>query len=151
MNHLKLNSNKPKRINIVGCSGSGKSTLARYLSKKFDLPVHHIDKISWKSGWVQLSENDLKAALKPIADSDKWILDGTYDYTFDISLPKTDLLILIGTNRYTCLFRVIRRAMIFNKKKPRPDMADGCFESINFEFYNYIWNYNKLIKPRICS
>ena len=41
------------KIAIIGYAGSGKSTLADYLSKKYHLPLLHIDKISFHQNWVE--------------------------------------------------------------------------------------------------
>jgi adenylate kinase family enzyme len=38
--------------------------------------------------------------------------------------------------------------MIVYKRKRRPDMADGCNEKFDLEFYKWIWGYNKKHGPQ---
>ena len=49
---------------------------------------------------------------------------------------------------YVCFYRVIKRRVMY-KDKSRPDMAEGCPEGIDFEFFKWVLTYNKKIRPRI--
>jgi shikimate kinase len=44
-----------QRIAVIGNAGGGKSTLCMQLSQALNIPVHMIDKIQWKPGWVSES------------------------------------------------------------------------------------------------
>ena len=48
-----------ERVMIIGCGGAGKSTLARQLGEVTGLPVVHLDKLFWKSGWVESSKAEI--------------------------------------------------------------------------------------------
>lgn len=43
----------PKRIMIFGIPGSGKSTFALKLSRLLNLPLFHLDKYFFVSGWEE--------------------------------------------------------------------------------------------------
>ncbi len=42
-----------KKIMIIGSGGAGKSTLARALGSIMNIEVIHLDKLFWKSNWVE--------------------------------------------------------------------------------------------------
>jgi len=45
-------------------------------------------------------------------------------------------------SRWACLRGMFQR-VILNHGKVRPDMAEGCPERFDWEFFKYIWNFNK--------
>lgn len=49
----------PKKITILGCPESGKSTLAIILSKRFNIPVFHLDLYFWKPGWIMKEKQEM--------------------------------------------------------------------------------------------
>ena len=54
-----------RRVLVLGCPGAGKSTLARSLGEALSLPVVHLDKLWWKSGWVNRTEGEFDALHPP--------------------------------------------------------------------------------------
>lgn len=64
------------RISILGNAGSGKSTLAAQLSRKLDLPVHEMDALLWRKGWVSVPEEEFDEEHDRICESDRWIMEG---------------------------------------------------------------------------
>ncbi|MDH4158233.1 MAG: hypothetical protein OEW00_13255 [candidate division Zixibacteria bacterium] len=73
---------------------------------------------------------------------DKWVMDGTYDRTLDIRLPRADAVIFLDYSRYLCLWRVLKR-VVTNFGEVRPDMAVGCPERIDLGFLRWVWNYRR--------
>ena len=59
-----------------------------------------------KLAYVQSTQNELREKLKPILLKDQWILDGTFDSSFDLRLPETDVLIIVNLPRLVCLYRI---------------------------------------------
>lgn len=130
------------RILTIGCSGGGKSTLARALGVKIGSSVIHLDVLFWKPGWVESSYEEFRPKVAAAVAGDRWIMDGNYSRTFDIRMPRADTIIWIDQPRRVCLWRAFRRTMgQFNKV--RADLAPGCPEKIDLEFYRYIWNFRK--------
>ena len=72
---------KPEKIIIIGASGSGKSTVARQLSAWWDIPVVHLDKLSWKEGWIRASNEEFDSLVEQELAKDKWIMDGNFPRT----------------------------------------------------------------------
>ena len=136
------------RIAIVGCSGGGKSTLARALGARLGLPIIHLDVIFWRPGWI---EGDLVETLDQVNEAvsaDRWICEGNFIRASALRFQRADLIVWVDQPRLTCLRRAIWRA-ITGFGRDRPDLAPGCPEKIDFAFYAYIWNWNRLTRPRI--
>lgn len=137
-----------KRISIMGCSGGGKSTLARKLADRLALPVVHIDQLYWLPGWVERDTGEVRALVAEAAAGEAWVMEGNNSRTFDLRLPRTDTLIWIDQPRWLCLYRAIRRAAL-GFGRSRPDMAEGCPERFDLEFWSYIWNFDRVTGPRM--
>ena len=138
------------RIIVIGCGGSGKSTLAIELGKRLALPVHHLDRIFWKPGWVSISREALAASVETLVVAPQWIIDGNYSSSMDIRLAACDMVIFLDLPRLTCLWNVLKRRVMY-QGRTRPDMSEGCAEQIDAEFLKWIWNFNRDKRPGIIA
>ncbi|MDH4442349.1 MAG: AAA family ATPase [Rhizobium sp.] len=135
---------------VIGCSGGGKSTLSRKISTAFHLPYHSMDReVFWLADWVERPRAEQREIIADIVANDKWLLDGTNPSSFDLCLPRADLIVWVRLPRWRCLLGVYRRASRFVGKH-RPEMADGCVEQWpDREFLSYIWTFERRFAPRI--
>ena len=131
-----------ERIIIIGCGGAGKSTLARQLGEKLNLPVVHLDKLFWQPGWVETPQAEFDALLRQEMAKDKWIMDGNFNRTLPERVQRCDTIIYLDFNRVACLLGVCKRVLT-TYGKARPDMGEGCPERIDWEFLQWVWNFNK--------
>ena len=131
-----------KRIMIIGCGGSGKSTLARQLGQKLEIPVIHLDQLFWTPGWVSVSREEFDRLHEAALAEDQWIMDGNFDRTIPRRLQRCDTVIYLDYSRFTCIWGWLRR-VIKHHGKARPDMAPGCGEWLDPEFFQWLWNFNK--------
>jgi adenylate kinase family enzyme len=133
-----------QRIVILGNAGSGKSTLARALGRRLGLPVVHLDTLFWEPGWVEPDAEQFRARVSEAIARDAWVCEGNYARrTFDLRLPRADLIIWLDTPRLTCLRRVIVRSVM---NRPRADLAAGCTEKIDrafLTFLSFVWNFDR--------
>lgn len=136
------------RIMVVGCSGGGKTTLSLKLASAFDLEYQSIDRdIRWLPGWQQRDRSAQHALLKELVARERWVMDGSNPSTFDIRLPRTDIVIWVRMPRLVCLMGVARRVARYYGTV-RPAMADGCPEPLpDRDFLEYIWNFEKKYAP----
>lgn len=130
-----------KRIMIIGCSGSGKSTLALRLSEKTGIPVVHLDKLFWRSGWEHIKREEFDSLLKAETEKDEWIIDGDYSRTMKTRLEKADTVIYLDYKRITCLVGAVKRTLSMYGRT-RPDMGKDCPERFDLDFYKFIWSFN---------
>lgn len=139
-----------ERVMIIGCGGAGKSTLARQLGEVTGLPVVHLDKLFWKSGWVESSKAEIDEKIRQAAACPRWIMDGNYNRTLEQRLERADTVIYLDFPRMVCLWGVFKR-LLTNLGKVRPDMPEGCPEKVDLEFLRWIWNFNKDKRPQYNS
>jgi adenylate kinase family enzyme len=133
---------------VVGSSGGGKSTLSRKLAQRFGLEYQSIDRdVRWLPGWGQRNREEQLAILRDLVQRERWIMDGSNPSTFDLRLPRTDVVIWVRMPRWLCLLGVARRVARYHGTV-RPEMAPGCPEPLpDREFLSYIWNFEKRHAP----
>ena len=131
-----------ERVVIIGCGGAGKSTLARKLGEKTGLPVVQLDKLFWKPGRESVSREEFDILHRQELAKERWILDGNFDRTMSERLARCDTVIYLDFPRITCLLGVAKR-ILTTYGTVRPDMGEGCPERIDWEFLQWVWNFNK--------
>ena len=145
-NHLR----KARRICVIGSSGGGKSTLSQKLASGLGLQYVSIDRdVRWLPGWQERGREEQRARLSAFVAGEAWVIDGSGSSSFDIRLPRTDLIIWLRLPRWKCLLGIARRVYRF-RGTVRPDMAEGCPEPLpDRDFLSYIWNFERRYAPRI--
>src|SRR6185369_4635695 len=101
-----------ERILIIGPSGSGKSTFTNKLGKKLNREVIHLDKLYYNSGWkLAHTKEGWREAITKLVEGESWIMDGHYNSTLDIRVPRADTIIFFNFSKMFCLYRVFKRAL----------------------------------------
>jgi adenylate kinase family enzyme len=140
-----------RRIMVIGCSGGGKSTLSQILAARFNLTYISIDRdILWLPGWVERGKAEQRAQIAAKIAGERWVLDGTNPSTFDIRLPRTDVVIWVRMPRLVCLWGVTTRWLRWIGRT-RPEMASGCPEKLDWQFLRYIWTFEQQFSPRVVA
>lgn len=139
------------RILVIGCSGGGKSTLSRRLSDRFALPYISMDRdIFWLTGWVERERGEQRRILADIVAQPRWLMDGTNSSSFDLRLPRADLVIWVRMPRWLCLRGVTLR-WLKHFGRTRPEMAPGCPERLEWQFLRFIWTFEHVHVPKILA
>lgn len=126
------------KIAIIGYSGSGKSTLARQLADRYHCTALHLDAIHFTAGWESRGLEEILADQAAVLDQDTWVIDGNYrQFDYDRRMAEADQILFLNFPRRICLPRVIKR-YFRNRGRPRPDMAAGCPEKIDWEFFTWV-------------
>lgn len=141
---------KARRIVVIGSSGGGKSTLSRAIADRYGLPLQSLDRdVRWLPGWVERDRAEQRAITTRLVAEERWVMDGTGASSFDIRLPRTDLILWVRLPRWRCLTGVARRVLRY-RGTVRPDMAPGCPEPWpDRDFLSYIWNFERTYAPII--
>lgn len=130
-----------KKIAIVGAPGTGKTTLANNLSEIYKIPATHIDGIHHLKNWEIRDKEERDKIILEIASRDEWIIDGTYKSTLRDRFERADLIIWLDFSTLAQLKGVLGR-YLKNKGKEKPEIP-GCKEKMDFEFFSYVYRYNK--------
>lgn len=127
------------KIAVIGYSGAGKSTLARRLGTLCDAPVLHFDAVCWQSGWVQRDKSEMRALVQAFLDEhDAWVVDGNWKHADDgRRFEEADRIVLLVFPRWRCFMRALRRFIAY-RGRTRADMAPGCVEKFDREFFWWV-------------
>ncbi|WP_082234070.1 hypothetical protein [Halobacillus massiliensis] len=139
-----------KKIAVIGSPGSGKSTLARMLGEILKIEVVHMDRLFWNPGWLQCTQEELQAKQDFYLKMGSWIIEGNYSKIWNERLAQADTIIMIDLNRYTCVYRVIKR-FIKNYGRTRFDLGEDCIEKLDKEFLRYVWQFSKKKRTKLLN
>jgi adenylate kinase family enzyme len=138
-----------QRVLVMGSSGSGKSTFARRLSEITGIPFVSLDALYWKPGWVASDKAEFRERLTEVALQPRWIMDGNFpSHLVELRRDACDTVIWFDLPRRSCMFGIMRR-IAGSYGKVRPEMAEGCPERIDFEFFRYVWTYRRQQRPKL--
>lgn len=126
------------RIILLGCAGAGKTTLARRLAAATGAPVIDLDEI-WRSRTQETPE--FRATLAALHAGEAWISDGNFAaVTFDLRLPRADLVVWLERPRLVCAWRAITRVFRAGEMHRPGDLLTVL---------RFIWGFNRRNRPRI--
>ncbi len=139
-----------QRVLVMGSSGSGKSTFARRLSSMTGIPTVSIDALFWKPGWVESDRDEFQRRMTEAAREPRWIMDGNYTRNGAGELRRElsrhgHLVRPAAIDLHAGIFRRIAGSY----GQVRAEMAEGCPEKIDLEFFRYVWTYRQQQRPKL--
>jgi adenylate kinase family enzyme len=139
-----------QRVLVLGSSGSGKSTFVNRLAKAIGLPIISLDAIYWKPGWQPSDPVSFGQRIKELALGDRWIMDGNYisQGAGDLRRDRADTILWFDLPRHVCMRGILSR-IARTYGNVRPEMAAGCPERIDLEFFRYVWTYRARQRPKL--
>ena len=138
------------KVLVIGSGGAGKSTLARQIAELSGLPLVHLDRLYWHSGWRPTEDGEWDAVIESLIRQDAWVMDGNYGRTLARRLAACDTVVFLDRSRWLCLWRAIARWLRY-AGRARPDMPTGCPERLSWEFVVWIWQYPRGRRPGILA
>jgi adenylate kinase family enzyme len=138
-----------ERILVMGSSGSGKSTFARRLSGITGIPMVSLDALYWRPGWMASDAKEFEKRVTEAAGRPRWIMDGNYtSHGGEMRRSIADGVIWFDLPRRTCMVGILTR-IATSYGQVRPEMAAGCPEKIDAEFFRYVWTYRQRQRPKL--
>lgn len=108
------------RISICGLEGSGKSTLAERISKKFDIPHLHIDRLWFEIGGYLTQRNSdewkkarlvMQQRVDVLIEQESWVADGWQGLT----VRRADQIVFLDIPLWRRLLNLLYR-MCFERR-----------------------------------
>lgn len=128
-----------RRIVLLGCAGSGKSALARRLSAAGGLELISLDAL-----WPPGSGRNLPVFRGELATAhagEAWVSEGNFaQASFDLRLPRADLVAWLERPRWLCLWRALLRPF----RRGEPHQVSGLPRVLG-----YIWGFERRNRPLI--
>jgi adenylate kinase family enzyme len=137
-----------ERILVMGSSGSGKSRFAQRLSAMTGIPMVSLDALFWKPGRMPSDANEFETRVTEAARLPRWIMDGKSQGAGDLRRSVADAIIWFDLPRRTCMTGIMTR-IATSYGRVRPEMAPGCPEKIDLEFFRYVWTYRRRQRPKL--
>jgi adenylate kinase family enzyme len=125
------------KILVVGYSSSGKSTFSKRLSRFYNIPVLHIDKIFFGPNWIERDKTVVEAEIRAFMKQDSYIIDGQYRKLAQERFDQADQIFIFDYNRFKCLYGALKRRIKYHNQN-RDTIADGCKERLNLSFVWWI-------------
>lgn len=133
------------RIHVTGNAGAGKTTLAKHLARKHNLPVFHLDRVVWKTGWKKTAIEERDQKVNDMIARPAWVIDGVSHEVREAA----DLTIFLDVPRGLCMVRCFRRNLPYLLRS-RPELPDGCPELLIVpQLLRIIWRFPSLVRPII--
>ena len=110
-------------IVIIGYLYSGEVELANFLEKKYFCSTLYLDEILPKSD----ATNEIKCKMVKefMKENISWVIEGTYeDILLEERIEKADKIVIMKYNRFSCLFRYIRRQRKNKEKINKEDIKE---------------------------
>jgi len=110
-----------------------------------------LDALFWKPGWVESDKGEFRTRVAEAARQPRWIIDGNYTAAEGaLRLDSSDTVIWFDLPRSTCMLGILMR-IATSYGRVRPEMAEGCPERIDFEFFHYVWTYRREQRPKLLA
>src|SRR5262249_29575846 len=124
----------------LGCAGSGKTTLARQIAARLDVPMICLDEIRARFG-ASPDWSRFRTVVAQTHAGEAWVSDGNFaQVTFDLRLPRADLIVWLDRPKLLCVWRACRRVLQRGEAHRTKDLG---------KVLGFIWNFDQVNKPII--
>jgi adenylate kinase family enzyme len=138
------------KVAVIGNAGGGKSALSRKLSQAQSLPLHEVDRVQFRPGWVPTPAEDIKAWHDDLMRQDRWLIDGWGGWdNIEARFAAADTIILVDFPLRIHYWWSIKR-QFKSLFRPRPDGPEGCpLLPVTWLMMKVIWMVHRKMRPRL--
>ena len=99
------------KIYIIGPVGSGKTTFSEFLSNKYNIKKHELDKVVWDddNGNVKRSIEEINKLFEKIINQKSWIIEDVGRNKFKKGRDEADIIYYLKISRFKSYYRVLKR------------------------------------------
>ena len=133
-----------QKVIVIGCPGSGKSTFSKALHNATGLPLYHLDMMKWNADGTNVSKRVFMERLHQALKKKSWIIDGNYGSTMELRMQFCDTVFFLDYPTDICIAGIKSR-----KGKERTDIPCTTLEDEDYEFVEFIKNYNSVSRPAV--
>lgn len=110
-----------------------------------------LDAIYWQPGWEPSDPVAFKSRVKEAAMNDRWIIDGNYvSHAGEFRRDRADTIVWFDLPRHVCVLGILIR-VAKGYGRVRPEMAAGCPEQFDLEFFRYVWTFREKQRPALVA
>ena len=99
------------RLLFLGTSGSGKSTVARAAAAKLALSHTELDAIRHRENWRELPDEQFRAQVATVAETDAWVIDGNYPIVRNLLIERATQVVWLNPPKRVVMAQVIWRSI----------------------------------------
>jgi adenylate kinase family enzyme len=138
------------RVAIIGNAGGGKSTLSRKLAQARGLPVHPIDHLQWRPGWVPVPPDEFVRQHDALLAQERWIIDGWGPWdAVRARFEQADTTVVVDLPLWIHYWWAIKRQAMY-LFHPRPDGPPGCpMRPMTWALLKMIWQIHHMARPQV--
>jgi len=100
-----------RRVAVLGSGGSGKTWLAQRIGVRLELPVHHLDSLSFAADWSAIPAPEFERRQRDLVDGDRWVIEGNHVPTAPIRLRAADTVVYLDRSTAACLWGLAKRQL----------------------------------------
>lgn len=127
-----------RRVVILGPGGAGKTTFAARLARALDAPFICLDAI-WPTCGGDVPA--FRALMAQAHTAEAWVSDGNFaQATFDLRLPRADLVIWLDPPKWLCAWRAVTRTLRPGEAHRPQDIG---------KVLRFIGDFDRVNRPRI--
>ncbi|WP_242601689.1 hypothetical protein [Legionella nautarum] len=94
---------------------------------------------------MQRNYQDFLNQQQYFVSQSSWIIDGNSSKSLELRNSRADICLYFNFPRYLCYYRTIKR--LFHKHPAIDDRAPGCHETVRWSLLEYMWGYEKRMRP----
>jgi len=142
------------RVALIGNAAGGKSTLASALAARQQLPLHHVDRLQFRPGWIPLAEDAVAFELDAAAAAPRWIIDGWGPWpTIERRFERADTIVWIDHPLWVHFWWADERQIAVARGGGAARLEgqpEGEARGLTRRLFETIWAVDQL-KPRLAA